>query len=118
MTDATLRLAARAGVDPHFLAFAVAEYAAAEGLDESALLAELGATPAALAAARLCRMPRADPVEFREDVDRIAAKFGLNRDLLGMIAKRGQVTADLRRARDEQPSESAAPVLAARDRTP
>jgi len=116
MTDAVRTLAARAGTDPHFLAFAVAEYAAAEGLDEAGVLARLAATPDGLASARLCRMPRPAPVGFNEDVDRIAAKFGLDRDALAAVAKHGQVVADLRRAVEDQPAESAAPVLAARDR--
>lgn len=117
MTDPVMRLAARAGADPHFLAFAVAEYAAAEGLDEATLLARLGATPATLASARLCRMPRADAAGFREDVDRIAGKFALNREVLATVARNGLVVANLRRAAEDQPAESAAPLLAARDRS-
>ena len=116
MTDAVMTLAVRAGRDPHFLAFAFAEYAECEGLDETGLLALLGVTPAELASARLCRMPRPDPAGFREDVDRVAAKFGLSRDVLAVVAKCGQVVADLRRAAEEFPIESAAPLLAARDR--
>lgn len=122
MTDAVIETARRAGVDPFFLAYALAEYARRESLDEAALAAALGATPETLASARLCRMPRADPAGFREDVDRVAAKFGLDRDRLAAMAKYGQVTASL--AADPTadlgtaPSESAAPFLAARDRGP
>jgi len=115
MTDAVMRLAVRAGCDPHFLAFAFAEYAESEGLDEAGVLALLATTPEGLASARLCRMPRPDPAGFREDVNRIAAKFGLNRDALAVVAKRGQVTAELRRAAAEPSAESAAALLAARD---
>lgn len=117
MTDAVMKLAARAAADPHFLAFALAEYAAEQELDDEALVAALGTTAAGLASARLCPMPRSDAAGFREDVDRIAGKFGLNRDLLGAIARNGLVTTDLRRTADERTAESAAPVLAARDRT-
>ena len=116
MTDAVMTLAARASCDPHFLAFAFAEYAESEGLDETGLLALLGVTPEGLASARLCRMPRPDPAGFREDVDRIAAKFGLSRDTLAVVARCGQVVAEFRRAAEELPTESAAPLLAARDR--
>ena len=116
MGDTVHDLARRAAADPHFLAFALAEYAGREALDEAALLAAFGATPAALASARLCRTPRPDADGFRADIDRIAARFGLNRDVLAKAARHGLVVADLRRAAHESPAE-AAPFLAARDRT-
>lgn len=112
-----MKLAARAGCDPHFLAFAFAEYAESEGLDEPGLLKLLAVTPAGLASARLCRMPRSDPAGFGEDVDRIAAKFGLDRDALAVVAKRGQVVAELRLAAEARAAESSTPLLAARDHT-
>lgn len=115
MTDAVLDLARRAAADPHFLAFALAEYAARESLDEVGLLAALGATPEALASVRLCRTPRTDPDGFRADADRLAAKFGLDRDTLARAARHGLVVAELRRAADESPAGAAA-FLAARDR--
>lgn len=117
MTDATLKLARRAGEDPHFLAFSLANFADQEGMGESQLMELLGTTPEGLASARLCASPRADPMGFREDVDRIARKFNLRRDALAEIAKRGQVLAALRRAAEEQSPDTAAPLLAARDRT-
>ncbi len=116
MHDATIVTARRAGSDPYFLAFALAEYARREGLDEPALMALLGATPETLAGARLCRAPRADPAEFREDVARIAAKFGLDRDLLAKAARHGRVVASLRAAPGTPPAVETAPFLAARDR--
>ena len=115
MNDAVLDLARRAAADPHFLAFALAEYAVRETLDEAGLMAALGATPETVASARLCRTPRPDPAGFRADVDRIAAKFGLNRDALAKAARHGLVVADLRRAAAESPAGAAA-FLAARDR--
>lgn len=115
MGDAVHDLARRAAVDPHFLAFALAEYAGREALDEAGLRAALGATAETLAAARLCRTPRPDPDGFRADVDRVAAKFGLNRDALAKAVRHGLVVAELRRAAAESPAEAAA-FLAARDR--
>ncbi len=108
------RLANRAGVDPFFLAFALAEYATAERLDETALAAALGTAPDVLPHVRLCRSPRADADGFREDVGRIAAKFGLNRDALAAVARHGQVVAAMRAAAAD-PTE-AGYLLAARDR--
>ena len=115
MNDAVHDLARRAAADPHFLAFALAEYAHRETLDEAGLMVALGATAEALASARLCRTPRPDPDGFRADIDRIAAKFGLNRDVLAKAARHGLVVAELRRAAAESPA-VAAPFLAARDR--
>ncbi len=115
MGDAVHDLARRAAADPHFLAFALAQYAAREALDEAGLLAALGATPEALASARLCRTPRPDPEGFRADIDRVAAKFALDRDALAKAARHGLVVAELRRAAAESPAEVAA-FLAARDR--
>ncbi|MBX9623523.1 MAG: hypothetical protein K2X82_06890, partial [Gemmataceae bacterium] len=65
MNEPVRWLAARAGADPFFLAFALAEYAAAGELDDAGLAAALGTGPDGLAHARLCRMPRADPDGFR-----------------------------------------------------
>lgn len=115
MSDSVARLAARAGVDPFFLAFALAEYAEAEGLDEAALAAALGTTPAVLPHVRLCRAPRADADGFREDVTRIAGKFGLNADTLAAVARHGHVVAAMRAAADPA---AVGFLLAARDRPP
>jgi hypothetical protein len=104
-------------IDPRFLAFALAEYADECGWDEPALMAALGATPETLAHARLCRMPRSDPAGFREDVDRIAAAFGLTREVLAKAARHGQAVARLRPDPDAPVPESVTPFLAARDKT-
>lgn len=116
MTDDVMKLAARAGADPHFLAFALAEYAKQNALDELALLVALDTTPAGLASARLCAMPRSDAAGFNADVDRIAGKFGLNRDALATMVRFGQVVAELRLATAETPDAAEAALLAARDR--
>jgi hypothetical protein len=115
MSASVERLAQRAAVDPYFLAFALAEYAAAEGLDDAGLAAALGAAPEVLAHVRLCPAPRADPDGFRADVDRVAAAFGLNRDVLANVARHGQVIAGMRAAAEANPAAAGA-MLAARDR--
>jgi hypothetical protein len=87
MSEPVARLADRAAADPHFLAFALAEYATAQNIDRAGLLAALGAAEERFPHVQLCRAPRADPDGFREDVDRIAAKFGLNRDVLAAAVR-------------------------------
>lgn len=117
MSDQLIRTARRASVDPHFLGFALAEYAAEKGMDEQSLAAAIGATPGTLALARLCRMPRTDPAGFREDVGRIAGRFGLSVAALALAARCGHV-AIARLELSPDTTESAAPLLAARDRDP
>jgi hypothetical protein len=116
MTEDVFHTARRAGADPFFLAFALARYAEEQQMDEPALSAALGATPETLAHARLCQMPRADPAGLKEDVDRIAARFGLNRGVLLLAARCGQVAAVHQFAVEQGVPEDAAPMLAARDR--
>ncbi len=116
MDESVARLANRAAIDPYFLAFALAEYAAAERLDETGLAAALGTTADVLPHVRLCPSPRADPDGFRADVDRVAGKFGLNRDALAAVARHGQVVAAMRAAAAD-PTEAGF-LLAARDRPP
>ena len=117
MTESVARLARRVAIDPFFFAFALAEYAAAEGLDEAGLAAALGCSPDRLPHVRLCRAPRADPDGFREDVDRIAGAVGLARDAVATIARRGQVVAAMRATAGEVP-DGAGFLIAARDRQP
>jgi hypothetical protein len=116
MSEPLARLANRAAIDPHFLAFALAEYATAEGLDEAGLAAALGVPPDRLPHVRLCPAPRVDPDGFREDVERVADKFGLNRAALAAAARHGQVVAALRAAAAD--ATEAGFLLAARDRPP
>ncbi|MEO2090174.1 MAG: hypothetical protein ABGY75_11835 [Gemmataceae bacterium] len=116
MTEDVLHTARRAGADPFFLAFALARYAEEQQMDEPALAAALAATPETLAHARLCKMPRTDPTGLKEDVDRIAAKFGLNRGVLLLAVRCGQVAAVHQVAVEQGGPEDAAPMLAARDR--
>src|SRR5689334_9265169 len=115
MDDMVIRAARRAAVDPHFLAFALHQYAEGQQMNEAALMAELGATPETLAHARLCRTPRTDPDGLREDVDRIAAQFGLNRNTLVKAVRWGEAAVARRAVADQPLPEAAAPLLAARD---
>lgn len=115
MSAALTRLSKRAGIDPFFLAFALAEYAAAERLDDAGLAIALGTTPEVLPHVRLCRAPRPDPDGFRADVTRIASRFGLDAVALAGVAKHGLVVAALR----SEPAPTDAEIgtlLAARDR--
>src|SRR4051812_17216616 len=105
MNESARRLADRVAVDPFFLSFALAEYAAAEQLDEAALAARLGITPDVLPHVRLCRSPRPDPDGFREDVVRIAGKFGLDPGVLKEAARHGQAVAAMRAAADAAAAE-------------
>lgn len=116
MDDMVIRAARRAAVDPHFLAFGLDRYAEGNGMDEAALMAELGATAETLAHARLCRTPRGDAAGLREDVARIAATFGLNAGVLVKAVRAGEVAVAHRAATGRDLPETVAPVLAARDR--
>ena len=116
MDDMVIRAARRAAIDPHFLAFALDQYAENNQMDEPALIAALGATPETLAHARLCRTPRTDPDGFREDVTHIAAKFGLNTFVLAQVVRAGEVAIAHRAAAERELPETATPMLAARDR--
>jgi len=118
MDEMVIRAARRAAIDPHFLAFALHQYAEDQQMDEVTLTAELGATPETLAHARLCRMPRTDPDGLQEDVDRIAAKFGLTRSVLVKAVRAGEVAVAHRVAAEREVPETVTPMLAARDRTP
>ena len=113
MNDNLARLSRRAAADPRFLAFALAEYAAAERLDEAGLAAALGIPTDRLPHIRLCPTPRSDPDGIRADVDRIVGRFGADRDTVTAIVRHGQAVAAMRAAMN--PDETAA-LLAARDR--
>lgn len=116
MDEMVIRAARRAAVDPHFLAFALQQYAENQQMDELALMAALEATPETLAHARLCRTPRTDDNGRHEDVDRIATKFGLNAAVLMQAVRDGQSVATVERATAEPLPEGVTPMLAARDR--
>jgi hypothetical protein len=98
MTDPLEALAARAEGEPFFLASVLAGYARSEGLDDAGLAAALGCPVGELVMVRLCRAPRADPGEFREDVACIAERFGLDPRRLAEVVKRGRVVLRLQAA--------------------
>ena len=115
MSAALDHLAARVGTDPLFLANALAEYARSEGLDDAGLAVALGCAESDLAGLRLCGVPR--PERFREDAMRIAARFGIDPDLLTDAVRRGQSLARLR-AGPRPTGVEAGVSLAARDADP
>ncbi len=116
MSDSVIRMARRAAIDPRFLAFALHQYAENNQMDEPALTAALGATPETLAHARLCRTPRGDDAGVKEEVARIAVKFGLNAAVLLRAVRAGEVAVVQRAAVECESPEPVVPVLAARDR--
>jgi hypothetical protein len=89
-------LARRVESDPFFLAGLLAEFARGEGLDDVGLAAAVGCRPEDLTGVRLCRAPRPGPRGFREDVDHIAARFGLDPDRLAVAVRRGEAVRRLR----------------------
>ena len=113
MTDPLEHMARRAEAWPDFLAWALAEYARWEELDDSGLAAQLGCDVEALTALRVCRIPEEGPAGFRRDVDALAAEFGIDGDVLASAVRRARIGATFRQA----PAEHGA-VLAARDRPP
>ncbi len=115
MTTPLERLARRTTTDPFFLGFRLAGYARLHQLDDAALAARLGGEVELLAAIRLCRAPRTEPAEFRDDVRCVAEKFGLNPKALAEAAKPGLATTRCDEAAAEEHSTPGV-FLAARDR--
>jgi hypothetical protein len=111
MTDALAALAERAKGEPFFLASVLEAYARSEHLDDAGLAAALGCPVGELVMVRLCRAPRSDPAGFREDVQRVALRFGLDAGRLAEAVKRGRVVSQLRAA----PPEAGGFLQAARD---
>lgn len=109
MPDPREHLARRVATDPAFLAWALAGYARGEGLDDAGLAAALGCPVPTLTTLRLCRLPAADPPAFRQDIDRIAGRFGVDADVLAEAVRRAQA---LRRL---QGGAARGTLLAARD---
>ena len=102
-------LSTRVESDPFFLAGTLRDFARSEGLDESGLANALGCTTETLALVRLCRAPEMD--RFRQDIDQIAARFRLDRELLARVVRRGQAILQMRR---DTPADHGM-LLAARD---
>ena len=96
MASRLARLARRVEDDPTFLASALKQYALSEGLDGRGLAAALSCPVEALARLALCRRPRPTPPWFRQDVDRIATRFGANADALAAIVRQADALDRLR----------------------
>lgn len=112
MSRAIDELARRVQDDPFFLAAALLAYTQSEGMDDTALAARLGCPVEALSPLRLCRRPHAEPPRFRDDVARIAARFGLDADCLSEVLRRADALDAMRRG--DAPARGT--LLAARDR--
>jgi hypothetical protein len=106
------RLETRLAADPAFLAWALARFRAAEGLDQAALAAWLGVAPDRLPRLALCLRPRAEA--FGADCDDLAARFGADPARLADLLRRVDALAALARAR--APAEAGGLLAAARDR--
>ena len=107
--DALIR---RVEADSGFLAAALRDYTASEGLTDQDLAERLGCPVDALDAIRLCRRPRPEAADFRQDVARIAERFGIRAAELARIVRQVDALAALRR---DAPSD-AGELRAARDR--
>lgn len=113
MTSAVDALARRLAGGSFFLASALATYAQSEDLDDRGLAETLGCAVEALGPLRLCRRPRSPANLFREDVRKIAARFGVRPEILAEAVRRSDVLARLREATMEG---EAGVLMAARDR--
>jgi hypothetical protein len=103
-------LARRVESDPFLLGCVLKDYARSEKLDDAALAAALGCDSETLTMVRLCRAP--EPDRFREDIDQVVARFGVNRGVLEEAVRRGQAIASMK----HQPAgATGGMLLAARD---
>lgn len=115
MTDRNVlrRAAERASRRRLFLASSLLPYAAAEGLDDDALAAQLGCDPADLSALLLCRRPTGEGPTFRRDVEAVAERFHLNPARLARLIRAADALVALGRA---APDATGGLLAAARDR--
>lgn len=113
-TEQLLKVAAaRAAGEPAFLAWVLAEYQRIESLDDVALTQYLiMSDPNRLTGLRLCLRPRDD--HFPQDVDAIAATYGLDVDALTTLIRHVE---GMRHMADA-PAGDAGRLLAARARGP
>jgi hypothetical protein len=113
MSERIAALARRVEDDPSFLAAPLKEYVVSEGIDDAELARLLRCSTDRLAPLRLCRRPRSETPWFRQDVERIAARFGLDAGALAQIVRRAEVLVTLRVAEVGDRGT----LMAARDRT-
>ena len=113
MTNPLEQFVDRVRHEPYFLAYWLDVFATGNGFDETRLIEALGCTSETLQSLRLCRVPRDTGEGFREDVEIIARRFGLDPVVLGKAIKSARATLRLREAAPTQP---AGFLMAARDR--
>lgn len=94
--------------NPHFLAFALEDYAVSEGINEETLCERLGCPPETYPALALCTHPR--PERFMEDCEAIAARFGVDAGFIAEVVRRSDALQAVRQG------ENASTLMAARDR--
>lgn len=98
MADRLDAFARRLRGDPFFLASAMEDYARSEGLDGDGLAGALGCERRQLGPIGLCRRPHPDSPEFGHDVQRIAARFGIDEERLAEVVRRSDALTQLRQA--------------------
>lgn len=113
MSNRIAALARRVEGDEFFLAFALADYARTERLDDRGLAERLGCSEEALISLRLCRRPDSDPAVFRREVDRIASRFGADAAMIAEAVRRSDA---LRVMRSKAAIGESGMLMAARDR--
>jgi len=114
MNPSLTHLAQRVADAPDFLAYALAEYARSERLEDTALAARLGCAVETLTHLRLCRMPREQAPLFWQDVKQIAQRFSVSAEVVAEVTRRGQSLFHLRVAAGGQKDKPNF-LLAARD---
>jgi hypothetical protein len=110
-------LASRVEEDPFFLACPLRLYATSEDLDDEKLATALGCSEETLMLVRLCRTPREEPAQFRDDIDRIVARFQVNPSVLREAVRRGQSIIHMRKKPAGDTGSAVSPefFMAARD---
>jgi hypothetical protein len=96
-------LARRVAGDPFFLASTLEIYRVSENLSDRELATHLGCREENLPLVALCRQPRRMPPHFRQDVDRIAARFSLNGGVLAQVVRHADTLAGMRRQTTRDP---------------
>jgi hypothetical protein len=103
-------MARRLEDDPFFLACPLKLYAKSEGLNEDSLAAQLRCSKETYVLVCLCRAPTGDDESFQDDIERIAAKFSVDVDVLAEAIRRGQAIFQMSRS-----TSAAATLMAAQD---
>lgn len=120
MSTALGRLARLLEDDDGFMASVLCYYAQGERLDDRRFAERLGCSEEALAELAVCRAPRHEPAEFQADVVRLAARFGIDAELLADVVREVRNLRPMRAAgvrgtlmaardRDEKPPDGAGP---------